>query len=190
MRQCRKSAAKQRGSAMRLLAAYRLNGADRCDCTGFAALIFKVSRAEICCAPANGGDSMIRILDLKAEFGKLTMLQCRTPAMTPEQRVGAFANPAPYRDGGIFMAKFAGNGAWERHPQGEEIVQIVEGTTTLHIIEADERYSLELKAGMMAIVPINTWHRFEAPDGVCLLTATPQPTQHLDVDVEDPRTVA
>lgn len=132
---------------------------------------------------------MIKILDLKAEFGKLTMLQGRTPAMTPEQRVGAFANPAPYRDGGIFMAKFAGNGAWERHPQGKEIVQIIDGSTTLHVIEADGRYSLELTAGMMVIVPTNTWHRFEAPDGVCLMTATPQPTEHLKVDVEDPRMV-
>ncbi|HEX3864176.1 MAG TPA: cupin domain-containing protein [Stellaceae bacterium] len=132
---------------------------------------------------------MITILDLKAEFGKLTMLKDRTPAMSNVQRKGAFANPAPYRDGGIFMAKFAGNGAWERHPQGDEIVQIIDGTTTLHVIEDDAPYSLDLTAGMMAIVPRNTWHRFEAPDGVCLMTATPQPTEHLHADVEDPRTV-
>jgi hypothetical protein len=42
---------------------------------------------------------------------------------------------------------------------------------------------------MVAIVPKNTWHRFEAPDGVSLMTATPQPTEHLTVDVEDPRTL-
>jgi hypothetical protein len=27
------------------------------------------------------------------------------------------------------------------------------------------------------------------PDGVTLLTATPQPTEHLAVDIEDPRTL-
>jgi hypothetical protein len=42
---------------------------------------------------------------------------------------------------------------------------------------------------MMAIVPQNTWHQFEAPDGVCVMTATPQPTEHVRLDVEDPRTI-
>jgi mannose-6-phosphate isomerase-like protein (cupin superfamily) len=46
-----------------------------------------------------------------------------------------------------------------------------------------------LSAGMMAVVPQNTWHQFEAPNGVCVMTATPQPTEHLRVDVEDPRTM-
>lgn len=50
-------------------------------------------------------------------------------------------------------------------------------------------HALALKAGMAVIVPQGTWHRFEAPDGVTLVTATPQPTQHLEVDVDDPRMV-
>ena len=39
-------------------------------------------------------------------------------------------------------------------------------------------------------MPQGIWHRFEAPDGVSLMTATPQPTEHLTVDVEDPRTLS
>lgn len=130
---------------------------------------------------------MITILDLPAEFAKLTMLQGRTPTMPAEQREGAFARLAPYRDGAIFSAKFAGTGAWERHPQGDEIVQIVDGATTLHLMTDAGKQSLTLTAGMLAIVPQGTWHQFEAPDGVSLMTATPQPTEHLTDDVEDPR---
>jgi len=33
------------------------------------------------------------------------------------------------------------------------------------------------------------WHRFESADGVTLITATPKPTEHLTVDVADPRTL-
>jgi mannose-6-phosphate isomerase-like protein (cupin superfamily) len=132
---------------------------------------------------------MITILDLNAEFAKLKMLRGRTPETTQEERQGAFARLAPYRDGAIFTAKFAGDGAWERHPNGDEIVQIVDGTTTLHIMTEAGPQSLSLKAGMVAIVPQNTWHRFEAPDGVSLMTATPQPTEHLTVTVDDPRTL-
>jgi hypothetical protein len=35
---------------------------------------------------------------------------------------------APFRDGNIFSAKFAGDGTWERHPNGDELVQIVDGS--------------------------------------------------------------
>ena len=132
---------------------------------------------------------MITIVDLKAEFAKLTMLKGRTPTTPEAERAGAFARLAPYRDGAIFTAKFAGTSAWERHPQGDEIVQIIDGATTLHLMTGEGRQSLPLGAGMVAIVPQNPWHQFEAPDGVCVMTATPQPTEHLAVDVEDPRTV-
>ncbi len=131
---------------------------------------------------------MIAVVDLKAEFAKLKMLKDRTPTSSEAEREGAFARLAPYRDGAIFTAKFAGRSAWERHPRGEEIVQIVDGTTTLHLMTEQGRQSIALSAGMIAIVPQGTWHQFEAPGGVCVMTATPQPTEHLRIDVEDPRT--
>jgi quercetin dioxygenase-like cupin family protein len=131
---------------------------------------------------------MITVVDLNAEFAKLTMLKGRTPTSSEAERKGAFARLAAYRDGAIFTAKFAGKSAWERHPQGEEIVQIVDGATTLHLLTPEGRQSLTLGAGMVVIVPQNTWHQFEAPEGVSVMTATPQPTEHLRVDVEDPRT--
>ena len=132
---------------------------------------------------------MITILNLKAELGKLKMLQGRTPTTSAAERQGAFAKLAEYRDGGIFTAKFAGRGPWERHQKGDELVQIVDGATTMHLITADGPQSLQLTAGMIVIVPQGTWHHFEAPDGVTLLMATPQPTEHLEIDVADPRTV-
>ena len=132
---------------------------------------------------------MVTVVDLNAEFAKLTMLQGRTPTSSDADRKGAFGRVAPYRDGAIFTAKFAGKSAWERHPQGDEIVQIVEGATTLHLITAEGRQSVALRAGMIAVVPQNAWHQFDAPDGVCVMTATPQPTEHVRVDVADPRTM-
>ena len=132
---------------------------------------------------------MLTIMDLNAEFAKLTMLRGRTPETPAAERENAFARLAPYRDSAINVAKFSGEGPWERHPNGDEIVQIVEGSTTLHIMTADGPQSFALKAGMVAIVPQNTWHRFHSPGGVSLMTATPKPTEHLTVDIEDPRTL-
>jgi len=134
---------------------------------------------------------MITILDLKAEFDRLTLLRGRTPQTTEVERKGsgAFATLAPFRDGNIFSAKFAGDGAWERHPNGDELVQIVDGSATLHTMTEDGPKSYAVSAGMIVIVPQGTWHRFHSPGGVSLMTATPKPTEHLTVDVEDPRTL-
>src|SRR4051794_38372357 len=79
---------------------------------------------------------VITIVDVKAELGKLTTLRGRRPEMTEADRKGtnAFATLTPFRDGNIFAAKFSGNGAWERHPNGDELVQVVEGETKFHIV--------------------------------------------------------
>jgi quercetin dioxygenase-like cupin family protein len=132
---------------------------------------------------------MITKIDLKAEFGKLTMLQGRTPEMTAADRQGSFGTLASYRDGGLFAAKFAGEGAWERHPKGDELVQILDGETKFHIITEDGPQTYELTAGTVVIVPQGAWHRFESPGGVTLMTATPQPTEHMKVTIDDPRTI-
>ena len=134
---------------------------------------------------------MVTIVDLKAEFAKLNMLKGRRPDMLEAERKasGAFATLSPFRDGNLFSAKFSGDGAWERHPNGDELVQVLEGTTKFHIISERGPETHELRAGMLVIVPQGAWHRFEAPDGVCLMTATPKPTEHLTVDVADPRSL-
>src|SRR3954470_23840176 len=108
---------------------------------------------------------MLTTLDIKAEFAKLRMLRGRTPETPESDRQGAFARLADYRDGGIFAAKFSGESSWERHPNGEEIVQIVEGATVLHLMTDEGPQSIALTEGMIAIVPQGTWHRFVAPEG-------------------------
>lgn len=51
---------------------------------------------------------MVAIIDFKAEFGKLKLLEGRTPTTSEAEREGAFAKLAPYRDGAIFAGKFSG----------------------------------------------------------------------------------
>ena len=135
---------------------------------------------------------MVTIVDVKAELAKLTILKGRRPDMTEADRKGtnAFATLTPFRDGNIFSAKFSGDGAWERHPNGDELVQIVEGSATLYIMAEDGPQTYAVSAGMLVIVPQGTWHRFHSPEGVGLMTATPKPTEHLTVDVADPRTLS
>src|SRR5437764_13025430 len=97
-------------------------------------LFFGRSSRRAC--PATGG-RMLTILDLNTEFAKLKMLRGRTPETPEADREGAFARLAPYRDSAINVAKFSGEGPWERHPNGDEIVQIVDGAVTFHIMTED-----------------------------------------------------
>jgi mannose-6-phosphate isomerase-like protein (cupin superfamily) len=132
---------------------------------------------------------MATVIDLNAELATLKMLRDRTPQMTGGERQGSSRNVAAYRDGAIFTSKFAGSGGWERHRNGDELVHIIDGAATLHLLTEQGSEALALRAGMIAVVPQGAWHRFDAPDGVTLMTATPQPSDHPPVHVDDPRTL-
>ena len=130
------------------------------------------------------------IIDLNAELAKLTMFRGRTPQSTTADRKGSGAQLAPYRDGGLFITKFAGKGHWEAHLPGDELVYVVDGTATLELVCDDgPPRSFALSAGTIAVNPQGAWHRFHSADGVTLMTATPFPSEVIGLDVDDPRTV-
>ena len=127
---------------------------------------------------------MLGITDLKAEVAKLKMLRGRTSQTTAAEREESrsFARLMPYKDGTIFITKFAGTGHWERHPNGDEIVQIIDGTTTLHVVSDGRSETFNLSAGALVVIPQGAWHRFEAAEGVSSMTATPQPSEFTTAD--------
>lgn len=130
---------------------------------------------------------MIKAVDLSRDLAGLKMLEGRGAHTTEEEAQASFARLAAFRDGGIFAARFSGSSGWERHPKGDELVQILEGATRFDIITDEGMESHELTAGMLLVVPRGCWHRFESAHGVKVLTATPQPTKHTHVD--DPRSL-
>ena len=131
---------------------------------------------------------MIKTIDLNRDLAGLVKLEGRGAHTTEDEAQASFMSLGDFRDGGLFAASFSGSSGWERHLKGDEIVQIVEGATRLDVIVDDEIESHELSAGMLLVVPQGCWHRFISEHGVKVMTATPQPTEHLHVD--DPRTLS
>ncbi len=119
-----------------------------------------------------------KVISLIDEFKKIEFVGDRTPESTDEQLDGAFAELASYRDGAIFIGHYAGNSEWERHSQGDEIVYVLEGETTIILLTESREHKSVLHAGELLIVPQNTWHRFQTPNAVKIMTVTPQPTDH------------
>jgi mannose-6-phosphate isomerase-like protein (cupin superfamily) len=131
------------------------------------------------------------IIDLNAELAKLSMFRGRTPLSTMADRKGSSAHLASYRDGGLNVTKFAGKGHWEAHLAGDELIHVLDGTATLEIVCDDgPPQSFALRAGMIAVNPLGAWHRFQSSEGVSLMAATPFPSEVIELDVDDPRTVA
>ncbi len=114
-------------------------------------------------------------------LASVTFLPDRTPTT---ERDDFFAVLSPYRDGGMFVAHYAGASSWERHNTGDEIVMVLDGATSLILLIDDEEIVHDLSARELLVVPRGIWHRFETPDGVKVMSVTPQPTDH---SIERPR---
>jgi mannose-6-phosphate isomerase-like protein (cupin superfamily) len=129
------------------------------------------------------------IIDLNAELAKLTMFR-RTPQATAADRKGSVAQLASYRDGLLLAIKASGKDHWERHLTGDELIHILDGRATLEIVCDDgPPKSFALRAGMIAVIPQGAWHRALSSEGKTEITATPFPGDHIELDIDDPRTV-
>jgi mannose-6-phosphate isomerase-like protein (cupin superfamily) len=127
------------------------------------------------------------IIDLNTESAKLTMFRGQTPQTTFAERKGSATQLGTYRDGILLLGKSAGTGHWETHPE-DELVYVLDGATTLDIVEKDGPQSYAVGTGMMTVVPRGAWHRFHSADGKTSMSAV-VPGDHIDLDVDDPRTV-
>ncbi len=125
---------------------------------------------------------MTKVVDIQAELATRPFLHDRCKDTDAD---AAFAELAKFREGAVFAGSFSGESPWERHRNGDELVHVLSGATTLTIMTDDGPETLAMTAGMIAVVPQGSWHRLHSPDGVTVLTATPQPTDHSLA--EDPR---
>lgn len=127
---------------------------------------------------------MVKAIDIDSELAALPLLEGRTPKTSESDAAPAFAVLADTTQGGVFAGSFSGESPWERHPNGDELVNVIKGRTTLTILKDSEEHTLDLSGGMMTVVPQGCWHKFDAPNGVSVMTLTPQPTDH---SANDPR---
>jgi mannose-6-phosphate isomerase-like protein (cupin superfamily) len=120
--------------------------------------------------------SKAEVKSLQRAFETLTFFPDRRPDSTGMD--SSFCLLSDYRDGGIYLIHYAGSSEWERHRHGDEVVFVVEGETTLVLLSNGKEVFNPLHAGELLVVPQNTWHRFESPRSVKVMTVTPQPTDH------------
>jgi len=121
---------------------------------------------------------MPKAVEIRKALAGLPVLRNRRPDTPEPEAAAAFATLAKTQSGGVFAGSFEGESAWERHRHGDELVQILDGETLLTILSKSGQTELNMKAGMVTVVPQGCWHKFNAPASVTVLTMTPQPTDH------------
>ena len=122
---------------------------------------------------------MIEKKSLKDMLSAVKYLPNRTPrsGFTGEASA-AFAVVSPYRDGSIYVGHYSGSSEWERHESGDEVVLVLEGTTTVVLLSAGAEQQIQLAAGELVVVPKGMWHRFESSKSLKVMSVTPAPTGH------------
>ncbi len=121
-------------------------------------------------------------IDLESALANVKFLDGRT---RHSDTTDTFARLTEYRDGAIYAGGFSGVSPWERHP-ADEIVHILKGEAVISLAFNQGTESQVLKAGMIIVVPQNIWHRFDAADGVTLMSITPQPSEHTTDEAPPP----
>jgi quercetin dioxygenase-like cupin family protein len=108
-----------------------------------------------------------------------------TAETTEEEASAAFPMLAPFNQGGVFVGRFSGLTPWERHPEADELVHVLEGEVEITFLTNSGRQEVVARTGTVVIVPRGVWHRQLPRPAATLLTATPKPTEVSFAD--DPR---
>lgn len=99
-----------------------------------------------------------------------------------------FAELENFNDGhlGVFWTD-GGPGAspWERHPDTDELLHVLEGEVIVTVLTDDGPIETRVAAGSLFVVPRGYWHKQQMPVRTCELYLTPGATEHSTAD--DPR---
>jgi uncharacterized cupin superfamily protein len=97
-----------------------------------------------------------------------------------------FHTIAPFNRGnlGVFRCS-AGTSPWERHPEDEELLQVIDGEVDIEVLTDDGPDVTTVRAGSVFVVPRGLWHRHRVGTKLTELYLTPGPTETSTAD--DPR---
>ena len=85
---------------------------------------------------------------------------------------------------GVFWCG-AGTSPWERHPDDDELLHVIEGEVVIRVLTDSGPVDTTVGAGSVFVVPRGLWHRHQVPERLKEFYVTPGATEHSMA--EDPR---
>lgn len=96
-----------------------------------------------------------------------------TPGTSEHEAQMAMRELGSLNDSTLGVIRFSGETPWERHPSGDELLQVIEGAVDVTVLSDDGPVEATVAAGAVFIVPRGLWHRQRPHGAVTLLFATP-----------------
>ena len=122
--------------------------------------------------------------DLRAALGSVPELNIRA-GTTAEQADSAFKRLGMLNQCTLAVGRFTGLTPWERHPNGDELLHVLEGEVDITVLTEAGPVRTTVRAGSIFVCPQGLWHRQFSRNGVTTLYATPMPSEISFA--EDPR---
>jgi quercetin dioxygenase-like cupin family protein len=127
----------------------------------------------------------MKAYDVSAALHDLPLLTI-TSSTTEEDAVAAERRLASFNQCMVGLVRYSGQPPWERHPDGDELLHVLEGEVDLTILTDGGSVRQTVSAGSVCIVPQGLWHRTFARSAVTLLYMTPAERNEHSF-AEDPR---
>ena len=104
------------------------------------------------------------------------------PIMTTEDGTASFWRLAPFNQGMVWVGRWSGQSPWERHPDGDEFLYVVEGEVDVMVLTDERPVQTTVRAGSIFVVPRGRWHRQLARAAVMQLGVTEGRIEHSIAD--------
>jgi len=129
--------------------------------------------------------AMLREHDLRAALREAPHLTI-TDATTGEDAEAATRNVAKIGNLTLGVMSYTGQTPWERHPDGDELLLVLDGELEVTTLTDDGPVKRTLRAAEAFVCPQGLWHRQYAEKSVSMLYGTPTATSEVST-ADDPR---
>jgi mannose-6-phosphate isomerase-like protein (cupin superfamily) len=123
--------------------------------------------------------------NIRAALADLPFLTI-TSATTSEDVMASVRQFTSFNQCMLGVTHFSGLTPWERHPDGDELLYVLDGEIDVTILTDAGRVLTTVSVGSVSVVPRGLWHRQEPRPSVTLLFATPSATTEVSW-ADDPR---
>jgi PhnB protein len=125
--------------------------------------------------------------DLRAALREVPHLTI-TADTTEAEANAAVRNVAKIGKLTLGVMSYSGLTPWERHPDGDELLLVLDGGLEVTVLTDDGPVTRRLRAGEAFVCPQGLWHRQLAAKSVSMLYGTPTETSEVSF-ADDPRVV-
>ena len=101
-----------------------------------------------------------------------------SPIWTAEDGTASFWRVASFNEGMVWVGRYSGQSPWERHPDADEFLYVVEGEVEVIVLTGERPVQTTVRAGSIFVVPRGRWHRALARAAVMQLGVTTGRTEH------------